>query len=446
VSAPASATTPPITHASANIGSSGTRSATTAGVLKIPLPIVDPTSTATVLHSPSRRGSRSPHGSRDALTRPAYRILTAVARRGRDTIPGMESEAAIHTLTLRHPFGLSRGSVDALPTVLLRLTVGDQAPGYGEAAPVRYLGQTAPAGRLTLLSLLAEVTRDPTLLDDHPRRAAWADQRAPEHSAARAALDIAAWDRAARRAALPLYEHLGAPAPGPAAVTSYTIALDELDAMEQRAREASHLPILKIKLGRDPAHDRAAIRRIAAAAPRARLRVDANGGWSFGHAEKFIPELAELGVDLIEQPLPRGAHDQLHLLRGRGPLIFADEDVQGLSSLLALRGRVDGINIKLMKAGGITPALDMIAFARAEGWKILLGCMIETRIGLSAAAQLAGLVDALDLDAHLLTIDDPVPPGSAAALSPALPLSRGLGLAAELPPARELHRRSVRPV
>jgi L-alanine-DL-glutamate epimerase-like enolase superfamily enzyme len=99
-----------------------------------------------------------------------------------------------------------------------------------------------------------------------------------------------------------------------------------------------------------------------------------------------------------------------------------------------------------MKAGGITPALDMIAFARAEGWKILLGCMIETRIGLSAAAQLAGLVDALDLDAHLLTIDDPVPPGSAAALSPALPLSRGLGLAAELPPARELHRRSVRPV
>ncbi len=335
----------------------------------------------------------------------------------------MESAAWIHTLELRHPFGLSRGSVRALPTVLVRLD-----GGVGEGAPVRYLDQSAPAERAALVDLIAAMPI--ALLDDPTARAAWSRGRAPTHSAARAALDIACWDRAARRRGEPLHRHLGAPAP--AGVTSYTIALDDPAAMEARAREAAHLPILKVKLGKGPDHDRAVLRRIAAAAPSARLRVDANGGWSFDPARALIPEFVDLGVDLIEQPLPRGAHDDLARLRGLAPAsLIADEDVQGLASLAALRGRVDGINIKLMKCGGIAEALAMIDFARAEGWRILLGCMIETRVGLGAAAHLAGLVDDLDLDAHMLTTNDPTGPGSLSRPAADLPLTEGPGIGVE---------------
>ena len=119
-------------------------------------------------------------------------------------------------------------------------------------------------------------------------------------------------------------------------------------------------------------------------------------------------------------------------LRGLAPAsLIADEDVQGLASLAALRGRVDGINIKLMKCGGIAEALAMIDFARAEGWRILLGCMIETRVGLGAAAHLAGLVDDLDLDAHMLTTTDPTGPGSLSRPAADLPLTEGPGIGVE---------------
>lgn len=333
----------------------------------------------------------------------------------------MDHQAWIVPLRLRHPFGLSRGTASELPTVLLRL-----GGGLGEAAPVRYLGHDAGALRAHLDRIcgdlceadFSDMSRD--LADGAP---------AP----VRAAVDIARWDARARAQALPLHallerEHPRQPGPG-AKQTSYTIALDDLDAMTAHAAEAAHLPLLKIKLGKHPDFDRLALRRIAAAAPGARLRVDANGGWSFAQARQILPELADLGVEFVEQPLAHGQPEALGELRRRSPLpIFADEDVQGPASLAALRGHVDGINIKLMKCGGISPALTMIATARQEGWRILLGCMIESRVGLAAAASLAGRVDEVDLDAHLLTRDDPVPPGSQPLLSAALPALPGPGL------------------
>ncbi len=337
----------------------------------------------------------------------------------------MEHEAWIVPLKLRHPFGISRGTASELPTVLLRLGSGPHL-GLGEAAPVRYLGHRAPD---LLADLTALCTRLPEPDPGDMSREFPADTPAP----IRAALDVALWDRSARAADRTLRAELDLRSPPALATTasqtSYTIALDTLEAMAERAAEASHLPQLKLKLGRDPAFDREALRRVAAAAPHARLRVDANGGWTFAEARTLLPLFHAHGVEFIEQPLARGQLAALAELRRQSPLpLYADEDVQGPESLLALRGCVDGINIKLMKCGGISPALAMIATARREGWRVLLGCMIESRIGLAAAASLAGRVDELDLDAHMLTLDDPVPPGSQRELSPGLPACPGPGL------------------
>lgn len=335
-----------------------------------------------------------------------------------------EHEVWIVPLRVRHPWGLSRGTVHELPSVLLRL-----GGGLGEAAPARYLGHTAPALRDRLAAICGAQ-------DEH---APWDRSLPDEPGPVRAALDIARWDAAARAAGRSLRAHIDRHEPPPpgggATQTCYTVALDDLDAMAARAAAAAHLPFLKIKLGRDPEFDRLAVRRVAAAAPGARLRVDANGGWTLAQARALLPELRDLGVESVEQPLARGQLDALAELRracASAPPIFADEDVQGPDSLAALRGRIDGINIKLMKCGGISPALAMIAAARREGWRVLLGCMIETRVGLAAAASLAGRVDELDLDAHMLTSDDPVPPGSQALLSAEPPQLPGPGLGVPL--------------
>lgn len=360
----------------------------------------------------------------------------------------MDLRAAIVLLRLRHPFGLSRGTAHELPTVLVRL--GEV--GVGEAAPVRYLGQTAPDA-LPILAMLAAAT-DPATPDDPAaivRASTHARALAPAHSAARAAIDIALWDAAARRRGLGLRELLADPdvllqaglsrhdlcASTPAAQTSFTVALDELPAMAARAAEAAHMPVLKVKLGRGLDFDRAALLAVAAAAPRARLRVDANGGWSPDDARAIAPLLVSLGVEQLEQPLAAGRPDLLAALARAVPLpIYADEDVQSAAELPTLAGAVAGVNVKLMKCGGISPALAMIAAARRHGLQVLLGCMIESRVGLAAAAALADFADSADLDAHMLTTADPTPPGSQAELRPELPALPGPGLgvpAAALP-------------
>lgn len=352
----------------------------------------------------------------------------------------MDLHAAVVPLALRYPFGLSRGTATELPTVLVRL--GEV--GLGEAAPVRYLGQTAPAA----LPRLAAIARalDPSAGAD-PRAIVAASARAaglaPDHSAARAAIDIALWDALARRRDLPLGELLAGPdaraaagldgpvlsaSPG-ARATSYTIALDALPAMAARAAEAAHLPVLKVKLGRGLEFDRAALAAVAAAAPRARLRVDANGGWTAEVARALFPLLVDLGVEHVEQPLAAGQREALAALARAAPLpIYADEDVQTAGDVTALAGAVAGVNVKLMKCGGISQALAAIAAARRAGLRVLLGCMIESRVGLAAGAALARFVDEVDLDAHMLTVGDPVPPGSQAALTPDLPALPGPGL------------------
>lgn len=335
----------------------------------------------------------------------------------------MKSIIKIQTLQLRYPFGISRGVSNEAHTVLFRL----DDLGQGEAAPVSYKKQTCE-GAVPLLEKMAEGVTGANIddIEYHEKRA---HEIAPDHSSARNAFNNALWDARGRRAGKTVYELVGPSRP--TLETTYTVSLADNDLMEERAREAGHLPLLKIKLGRDGDTDYDVMKRIRAVAPKAILRIDANAGWSLDTALAIIPKLADLGVEFIEQPLAIGDLESLKTLHEKSPLpIVADEDAQDMTSLPDLRGRVSGINIKLTKCGGISEALRMIEFARAEGWQVMFGCMLETRLGLGAAAHLGALADCMDLDAHMLTTNDPFPPGSLREFDPALPLSSdpGLGL------------------
>ncbi len=310
----------------------------------------------------------------------------------------LAGRAVVHEQRLRHPFGTSRGIDATIPTVLLRLEEG----AAGEGSPVRYLGQTAAGVRDDVLRLLESIE------GDAPLDAQLAALRGMgSSSAAKCALDIALHDLHARREGVPLHRLVGL-SRTTGRVSSLTIGLDEPVTMESKAREAAHWPILKVKLGRGPRLDSEALRRVRAAAPGARLTVDANAGWDPETASAMFPVLVECGVEVLEQPTRIGALDELAAVHRASPIaVIADEDAQGPECLPALRGRVRGINIKLMKCGGIAPAMEMARIAREEGWVVLLGCMVETGIGIGAARHLAPLADWLDLDGAALSTNDP---------------------------------------
>ena len=322
---------------------------------------------------------------------------------------------------MRYPFGISRDTVTELPTVLFRL--GDH--GQGEGSPVRYKKQKAE----DIVTVLADLAKDVTEenigdIDFHDKRAR---AKYPQHSAALCAFNIALWDAWGRRTNKKIYELAKLPPPG--VKSTYTVSLADNAIMEERAREVAHLPLLKIKLGRSYELDIDIMRRIRAVAPKAILRVDANAGWTYDIAKKIIPELADLGVEFIEQPLAIGNLEETKKLHLSMPLpIVVDEDVQDFASLEAVRGCVAGINIKLMKTGGLTEAFRIMKYAREQGWKIMVGCMLETRLALGAASHMAGAVDAMDVDGHMLTTNDPFPPGSLREFSAELPLGDGPGV------------------
>ncbi len=333
----------------------------------------------------------------------------------------MNSQQRVYMLRLRHPFGISRGVSTESPTTLFRL--GDI--GMGEAPPVKYKGQMPDMFLPVLAELAADVTEDN--LEEHEELEKRARAKHPKLTGALMAFDLALWDARGRRDGKPVHELLGTPRP--TTLSTYTISLAENATMEERAREAAHLPFLKIKLGRDFDTDLDAMQRIRRAAPRATLRIDANAGWDLDTARRIIPRLEDLGVEFIEQPLAIGdIEGNRRLVEEMDLPIIVDEDAQDLASLEPLRGSVSGINIKLSKCGGITEAARMIRFAREEGWIVMIGCMIESRLGLGGASHLAGLVDYMDADAHMLTTNDPFPPGSLADLAPDLPIGDGPGL------------------
>jgi L-alanine-DL-glutamate epimerase-like enolase superfamily enzyme len=228
----------------------------------------------------------------------------------------------------------------------------------------------------------------------------------PGSQAARAAVDMALHDLVGKRLGTPLYRLLGLN-PQRVPETSLTIGLGAVEEVQAKAREATGFPILKLKLDSDSEHSLALARSVRAVSD-ARLVADANCAWTADQAMKLIPALADLGLEWIEQPLPEDDLEGMRRVREASPLpVFADEPVRTALDIPRLARCVDGVNIKVQKAGGLREAWRMIAVARAHDLQVMLGCMVETSVGITAAAHLAPLVDWADLDGTLLIRDDP---------------------------------------
>lgn len=309
----------------------------------------------------------------------------------------MKLRTEIFELHLRHAFRLSRGVSDSRRNLLVEIEEGGFV-GLGEAAPIARYGQDVDSAARAV-AVMGERLGDPRHFADAARRAAVTGE-----SAAEAALDIAFHDLAGRRLGAPLYELWGLD-PRATPATSFTIGLDTPERVVEKVAEAGEFEILKIKLGSPD--DRAIVEAVRQVTDRP-LRVDANEGWSFEEALTNLGWLAELGVEMVEQPLPAAEIEASRELRKRSPLpIWADESVHRSGDLPRLASAFDGINLKLMKCGGLSEARAMIATARAHGLGVMLGCMIESSLGITAAAHLSPLVDAADLDGNLLVTDDP---------------------------------------
>jgi len=225
-------------------------------------------------------------------------------------------------------------------------------------------------------------------------------QDAMPAGAARNALDCAFWDLECKAAGLPAWKLAGLAEPKPVA-TAFTLSLAAPDAMGQAALAAAAMPLLKLKLGGGDAGDIARVRRVRENAPNARLIVDANEGWTLDQLKALAPELAALGVALIEQPLPAGQDATLAGFSWPVPL-GADESCHGIDSLAELQGRYGVVNIKLDKTGGLTGALALKAAAQPAGLGIMVGCMVATSLSMAPAFLLAQAADFVDLDGPLL--------------------------------------------
>jgi L-alanine-DL-glutamate epimerase-like enolase superfamily enzyme len=304
------------------------------------------------------------------------------------------------SLRTRHPFIIARGGQSDYRTLMVRIRDGDGAEGWGEAAATRFYGETLETVQAVLPRYAEELGDDPHHLEAIEQRLVTA---VAGNAAARVAISSALHDLVARRAGLPLCRYWGLD-PAAAPRSTFTIGMDTPEMVRQKVTEAAEYPVLKIKLG--GAHDLELLRAIRGATDR-ELRVDANCGWTAMHAIRMLPVLEEFGVTLLEQPVPPADHQGLALIRSRASIpVIADESCVTSRDIPALVGKVDGINIKLAKCGSLREALRMIAIARAHGMMVMIGCMIESSLGITAAAHLTPLVDVVDLDgAALLSVD-----------------------------------------
>lgn len=300
-------------------------------------------------------------------------------------------------LQLKTPFRLSRGTSTTRRNVVFEIAA-DGEIGLGEAAPIARYQESAESAAAALDAMAARL-EDPHAYGESGVRLAVPGQRA-----AQAAFDAALHDLAARRFGVPIRELLGL-MKRPLAPTSWTIGLDPIAEALAKLREASAFEVIKLKMGGEGDME---LLRALRDSTRQTIRVDANEGWSYDSALERLPELAKLGVEFIEQPLPASELEATRELRRHSPLPFiADESVHDAKDIPKLAGAFDGINLKLAKCGGIAPARQLISTARAHGMKILVGCMIESSLGIAAALAVAPLCDWLDLDGHLLIESDP---------------------------------------
>ena len=304
-------------------------------------------------------------------------------------------------LTLRHPWRLSRGTWTTKQNVVVELEE-DGHVGLGEAAPnVRY-GETTTTVLATVPGLVARLDGPAA---DHAAHATRLLAAVPGHPAAKAAVELAILDLAARQRGVGLPELLGLPR-RPTPPTSFTLGISEPHELDEKLALAAAWPVLKLKLGGPD--DRAFVRAVRARTSRP-LRVDANEGWpDAATALAELGFLADQGVELVEQPLPARDLAGLARLARESPLPLAlDESVVCVADVDAVAPFARTINVKLQKLGGLHATRRVIARARDHGLRVLLGCMIESSLGIAAATALAAEVDEVDLDGHLLLATDP---------------------------------------
>ena len=328
----------------------------------------------------------------------------------------------VHTAS---PFVIARGGASEYTRVRVRLVDADGVEGMGEAAPSTFYGETADTVVAALEALRATIeAAGAGALDDLEASLLRALRG---NAAARAAVSAAAHDIEGKRLGVPLYRLWGL-RPDAAPPSSFTIAIAPTEAeLVERVERAAAYPILKVKLGTD--HDDEIVRAVRGAAPNKTLRVDANAAWTPKHALAMIERLARHGVEFVEQPVAADDIEGLRFVRERSALpIVADESCVTAADIPRLAGAVDGINIKLAKCGGLLEARRMIATARAHGLRVMMGCMIETSLGITAAAHLAPLLDYADLDGAALLADDPHEGATLVAGAIAIPEAPGLGV------------------
>lgn len=305
----------------------------------------------------------------------------------------MHLEVKAESWPIAGRFAIARGSRTRAEVVVAELRDGT-AVGRGECVPYPRYGESVEGVVEAIAALRPEIATG--TLDREGL------QRALPPGAARNALDCAFWDLAAKQAGQRVWTLAGCPAPGPL-TTAYTLSLDTPEKMGAAAARNAHRPLLKLKLA--DAEDLERVRAVRANALASKLVVDANEGWSLDDYRQLAPQLAALGVVMIEQPLPAGADEALAGVARPVPLC-ADESCHDRRSLARLAGRYDLINIKLDKTGGLSEALKLREAARAQGFGIMVGCMVGTSLAMAPAMLVAQGAEVVDLDGPLLLAED----------------------------------------
>lgn len=307
----------------------------------------------------------------------------------------MRIHAELIDLHLKETFRISKGETSGKKNCIVMLE-----DALGECCPSVYYGYSAE-------DCYNVITEDKIEISDPFELSKTMDEfesKYGDRKSLLAGLDMVLYDYISRKLELPLYQYLGIPEPK-FPQTSYTISIDSPDNLQKRLEAAEGFQALKLKIGSE--YDRQNLEYIAGTG-RFRIRVDANGAFTYEEFLELVPFLNDCRVELVEQPLKDSDPSELKRLREelKAP-IFLDESIIEVQDIYRYVDAIDGINIKLQRVGGIRVALKMIQAAKSLGMKIMFGCMLETAIGNSAAAQLAGFADFLDLDSSILLKDDP---------------------------------------
>lgn len=300
----------------------------------------------------------------------------------------MQIDVTRDVFRLAQVFTISRGSRTEAKVLTVRINEGG-VRGWGECVPYARYDETLESVTAEIEGLSGNLTRA-ALYDLLPA------------GAARNAVDCALWDLEAKRAGRRVWDLAGLPAPRPE-ITAYTLSLDTPEAMQAQAEKHAHRPLLKIKLGTPD--DMPRLEAVRRGAPQAKIIVDANEGWSAAVYADLAPHLVRLGVALVEQPLPAG-EDEALIGMARPVPVCADESCHDRASLPKLKGKYDVVNIKLDKTGGLTEALALRDAARAQGYGIMVGCMIGSSLAMAPATLVAQGAMVTDLDGPLLLAED----------------------------------------